>query len=142
MKDINKDEFVKVCETANTMSEAANKLNMNWKTFRRYAILFNCFKTNQGGKGGHKQRSSVPIQDILDNKVSYQTYKLKQRLFKEGFKENKCECCGISDWNGLPLNCELHHKDGNESNNNLDNLIILCPNCHSQTDNFRSKNKK
>lgn len=54
--------------------------------------------------------------------------------------ENKCSKCGITDWNGSPLNMELHHVDGNPSNNLLSNLVMLCPNCHAQTDNYRSKN--
>jgi 5-methylcytosine-specific restriction endonuclease McrA len=48
----------------------------------------------------------------------------------------------ISDWQGRPLSLELHHIDGNRQNHLLDNLVILCPNCHSQTDTFRAKNKK
>ena len=83
------------------------------------------------------------MQDILNGKhPEYQSFKLKNRLIKEGIKENKCECCGISEWNGKPLNLELHHIDGNSCNHLLDNLQLLCPNCHSQTDNFRSKNIK
>lgn len=50
--------------------------------------------------------------------------------------------CGIRDWNGRELVFELHHIDGNRNNNSLDNLMILCPNCHSQTDNFRNKSRK
>ena len=53
-----------------------------------------------------------------------------------------CEECGISEWMNKPISMELHHKDGNHNNNNLDNLEILCPNCHSQTDTFRSKKRK
>lgn len=142
MIEINETLFKDVCNNAKSMGAACATLQMNWKTFRRYAIKFGCFKTNQSGKGQTKNRPSISIADVLSNKVPYQTFKLKLRLFKEGLKENKCECCGISEWNGKPLNCELHHIDGNNANNNLDNLIILCPNCHSQTENFRSKNKK
>lgn len=142
MIEINEEVFKDVCNNSKSMGAACAKLQMNWKTFRRYAIKLGCFKTNQSGKGQTKNQPSVPIADILSNKVPCQSFKLKIKLFKEGLKENKCECCGISEWNGKPLNCELHHIDGNNSNNNLDNLIILCPNCHSQTENFRSKNKK
>lgn len=57
--------------------------------------------------------------------------KLKDKLIRDGLKENKCENCGISSWLGVDLVLELHHKNGNHYDNNLDNLIILCPNCHS-----------
>lgn len=59
------------------------------------------------------------------------SHKLKIKLIRDGLKENKCELCGVSIWRGVQLPLELHHKDGNHYNNNLDNLQILCPNCHS-----------
>lgn len=63
-------------------------------------------------------------------------------MIKEGYKEYKCECCGLTEWRGKPIPLELHHKDGNHDNNKLDNLEILCPNCHAQTDNYTGKNIK
>lgn len=68
-------------------------------------------------------------------------YRFKLKLIKSGVKENKCEKCGINSWNNKPLLCELHHIDGNNQNNDLNNLQILCPNCHAQTDFYRGKNK-
>lgn len=59
------------------------------------------------------------------------SHNLKLKLLKEGIKENKCERCGLTEWLGHPIPLELHHKDGNHYNNKLDNLEILCPNCHS-----------
>ena len=55
---------------------------------------------------------------------------------------SKCEICGASEWMGKPLALQVHHKDGDHTNNELENLQILCPNCHSQTDNYGSKNTK
>lgn len=54
---------------------------------------------------------------------------------------HKCEKCGIDKWMGDDIRLEVHHKDGKSKNNSLDNLVILCPNCHSQTNNYGSKNK-
>lgn len=54
---------------------------------------------------------------------------------------NCCWICGITEWNGKPLTLELEHKDGNSKNNNEDNVCLICPNCHSQTDTYKSKNK-
>ena len=51
----------------------------------------------------------------------------------------KCERCGTTEWLGQPINLEIHHIDGNHSNNELDNIQLLCPNCHSYTDNFRGR---
>ena len=66
----------------------------------------------------------------------------KNLLFKLKFKENKCEICGITEWLEKPIVCELHHINGNSTDNRVENLQILCPNCHSQTENFRNKNQK
>ena len=61
---------------------------------------------------------------------------LKKRLIRAGLKQDRCEICGISDWNGRPLTMELHHRNGNGLDNRLENLQLLCGNCHSQTDNW------
>lgn len=54
---------------------------------------------------------------------------------------DKCCECGILEWNNKPIILEIHHIDGDSKNNKLENLQLLCPNCHSQTDNHKSKNK-
>jgi len=51
-----------------------------------------------------------------------------------------CSVCGISDWNGKSITLELEHKNGNSLDNSLDNVCLLCPNCHSQTDTYKAKN--
>lgn len=73
---------------------------------------------------------------------SVQTNKLRRKLLKEGLKEHKCECCQNTIWNGQPIPLEVHHKDGDKDNNELENLQLLCPNCHALTDNYRGKNTK
>ena len=52
-----------------------------------------------------------------------------------------CECCGISEWNGKEIVLECDHKDGVRTNNKPSNLRLVCPNCHSQTDTFKGRNK-
>lgn len=64
----------------------------------------------------------------------------RKYLLQFGIKENKCEVCGISEWNGKPLMCQLHHLNGNRNDNRIENLQMLCPNCHSQTENYQNKN--
>ena len=56
-------------------------------------------------------------------------------------REYKCNRCKLSEWLKLPIPLEVHHKDGNYKNNNDDNLELLCPTCHSITDNYRGKNR-
>ena len=56
---------------------------------------------------------------------------LKQKLIAVGLKENKCEKCGLFEWLGEELPLELDHKNGNHFDNRIENLQILCPNCHA-----------
>jgi hypothetical protein len=67
---------------------------------------------------------------------------LKLRLLEAGAKENRCEECGISEWRGKRLSLALHHVNGDGLDNRIENLALLCPNCHSQTPNFGVKNWK
>ena len=64
---------------------------------------------------------------------------IKTILFED--RGNKCEVCGISEWNGKSLSLEIDHIDGIHTNNNPNNLRIICPNCHSQTDTYKARNK-
>jgi transposase-like protein len=64
---------------------------------------------------------------------------LKRYLFD--CRECKCEVCGIMQWMGKPAPLELDHKDGNSANNQLNNLRLICPNCHAQSDTYKGKNK-
>lgn len=68
--------------------------------------------------------------------------RLKSHLFRLGLLKNMCSCCGISEWQGKQLVCQLDHINGISTDNRLENLRILCPNCHSQTDTFSGKNAK
>lgn len=134
------------CANASSMTQAAAALSIHFGTFKRLAEKLGCYNANQGGKGHLKPKSEefkISLDEILEGKhPQYQTYKLKNRLIKEGLKENKCECCGIMDWNQAPLNMELDHIDGNRTNHSLRNLRMICPNCHAQTDTYRAKNIK
>jgi hypothetical protein len=67
---------------------------------------------------------------------------IKARLIAEGLKRYECETCGISEWRDEVLSLSLHHINGDRHDNRLENLALLCPNCHSQTPNFGSRNKR
>lgn len=86
--------------------------------------------------------SERPIEDYLSNKYAIHSHPLKKKLIRLGILEWKCSVCGIVDWNGKRISLELDHINGNHQDNSLDNLRIICPNCHSQTDNNCGKNVK
>ncbi len=140
---ISDDDFVKICQGSKSMAEAAAKLKLHFNSFKKRALELGCYKPNQAGIGIRKNTPKIPLIDIIEKNLfpHYQSFKLKKRLLGEGIKKNKCETCGITIWNGTQIQMELHHKDGNRTNHLLSNLQMLCPNCHSQTDNFRAKNK-
>ena len=65
---------------------------------------------------------------------------VRERLFSLGIKQYKCECCGLTEWRGKPIQIQVHHINGNRNDNRLENLQVLCPNCHAQTENYQAKN--
>lgn len=85
--------------------------------------------------------TKTPIEFVLNKDSLYSRTQLKKRLVEEGFKEYKCECCGITEWMNKPIELQIHHLNGISNDNRLSNLQLLCPNCHSATDNYRTKGK-
>lgn len=104
--------------------------------------------THFHGKGWRKDKTfpfvpKIPLQEILVEHSFFQSHKLKKRLFKEGLKQPKCELCGwaeVSVDGRIPI--ELDHINGIKTDNRIQNLRILCPNCHSLQVTHRGKNIK
>lgn len=80
------------------------------------------------------------IEELLVHGSTAQTNKLRHRLLRDGIFVHKCSVCKRKTWNKKSIPLELSHKDGDNSNNLIDNLELLCPNCHAQTDTYRGKN--
>jgi hypothetical protein len=75
---------------------------------------------------------------ITPNQTSGKAVIKKHMIRNNG---HRCEQCGLSEWQGSPIPLELDHIDGNPSNNDPNNLRILCSNCHAQTPTFRNKRR-
>jgi len=84
---------------------------------------------------------AIPLREVLVAGRRTSRYNLKLRLIAEGLKRHACEECGISEWQGNRLSLDLHHRNGDPADNRLENLNLLCPNCHSQTDTFGVRNR-
>ena len=145
---ISDEDFTKITENCQSMAHAAKMIGMSYSNFKKRAEKLGCFKPNQGLKGSKKPCSpdrKFLIEDILAGKYpQYQTYKLKRRLITGGYLEDKCSLCG---WDKKPEGaedtpCELDLIDGNPTNHRLENLRIICPNCHSLTNTYRFRRGK
>ncbi len=114
------------------------------KYIRQYDLSTKHFTGKVWNKGlKFPDRPLIDLKDILIKNSTYQSYKLKKRLFSVKLKKPKCEECGwakISPDGRLPL--ELDHVNGDRHDNRLKNLRILCPNCHSLQITHRGKNIK
>lgn len=79
---------------------------------------------------------------VIDCETSISTHTLKLRLLREKVFKNECSCCGITTWQGKPAPIQLDHINGKNTDNRLENLRLLCANCHAQTDTFAGKKKR
>jgi hypothetical protein len=93
-------------------------------------------------KGKSHNYGTRPLERILVHLKLENTWRLRNRLIREKVKTQQCERCGNSEWLGRPIPLELYHRDGDRTNNRLENLELLCPNCHAATDNYRGSKKK
>ena len=80
-----------------------------------------------------------PLEKLLPEGRNAST--LKRRLIDAGLLRNECSSCGLSEWQGKKLCVQIDHINGINTDNRLENLRMLCPNCHSQTDTFGARNK-
>jgi hypothetical protein len=97
--------------------------------------------TGQAWNRGQRLPARRPTEDYLANRVRIQSFKLKRRLLTSGLFAAQCAMCNGTHWLGQPMPLELDHIDGDKSNNRLDNLRMLCPNCHAFTPTYRGKNR-
>lgn len=139
-----KDRVITASKNAKSGSEAAALLDIKYSTYKKYAIKYNCFIKNQGGKGIPEKSfdRKISLSDILKGlHPQYQSNKLRIRLLQEKVFEHRCSNCNLSEWLNKPIPLELEHINGKSSDHRLENLTLLCPNCHSFTSTYRGKNK-
>lgn len=141
----------KLYNSCTSRSEILSKLGMctsgnNYKTLDKYVNQNNIdtswFDKNKKRNQTMFHGNKPDLKCVIENNFPYKGHSLKYWLINNGYKKHRCECCKREEWNGKKIPLELHHKDGNHNNNFLSNLQLLCPNCHSMTDNYGRRNMK
>lgn len=150
---INPELIQDALDSSSTWNEVGDKLGVEVKasTMRRVISYFglSVVKLKRNLVNLRKKNSSVGRYEGLDYdeliELTSSRLTIKRYIIKHGIIEYKCsikECGNIGEHLGRRLSLQLDHIDGDNSNNQLSNLRFLCPNCHSQTDTFGSKNIK
>lgn len=137
--------IVDLIKTSNSLYEVCKKLNKkptntNYKRLRNISKKYNV-DVSKMEKNKHQKRKPYTIDEVLcvDSKVN--SYKVRNLLLKNGIKEHRCESCKRTEWEGEIIPLQLHHINAINTDNRIENLMLLCPNCHALTDSYCGKNK-
>lgn len=128
-----KNEILQMILNGEPKSVIYEFLNCRPSTLEFYLKIFGItYKGNRGLKGKKISNGETSYKEYTENGKPINAHKLKNKLIKQKVKERKCEICGRTEWNDMEIPIELHHINGNHFDNSLENLQILCPNCHAQ----------
>lgn len=146
------EQFVELLKKSSTISEVLFKLgytvkgnswgysqvkrrmddlNLDYSIFKGKSAVINTNKLN-----------NVKKEDILKENCKHQRTVLRRYVIKNNLIPYKCAICGCTEWQGKTLSLELDHINGINNDNRLENLRFLCPNCHSQTSTYGSRNQQ
>lgn len=153
---LTKAEFQKICNQFDSLAGILRYFNLhegagNYRTLKRRIqeenINISHIALGNGTKG-KKLRPHKPFQEwskifLVKGKKYSSNIHIKERLLKEKILHNKCSICGLGDkWNERPIVHVMDHINGDSSDNRIENLRIVCPNCNSQLDTFSGRNIK
>lgn len=150
LKKYTLEQLKEAIETSISIRQVLFKLNLveqggNYSTFHKAVKYYNLDTSHFTGQNmtGRKFPSRrKPIEEYLVNESTIKSNELKKYLLDDKIFEYKCYKCNLTTWNNLPIPLELEHINGVHSDNRLENLTLLCPNCHAQTETYRGKNIK
>jgi len=143
------DNLKNAVKNSRSIRQVLDKLGIvpaggNYQTVKRRIAKYSIDTSHFGGQSWNKGKITGPKKSVhfyLTKNSVVQSFRLKKRLLSENVFEHKCSKCKQTKWLNYSIPLELHHIDGDHYNNELINLILLCPNCHALTDNYRGKNK-
>lgn len=145
---VSDDEFSRIISSSKTYTEILEKFGLknrgsNHKTVKKRIALLGLRFNSRGYNKALSDFRKKPLSHYLKTGSIVSNTYLKKRLINEGVLEEKCAVCGLAPmWNGRHLSLHLDHKNGDPTDNELKNIRLVCPNCHSQTDNYCGKSKK
>jgi hypothetical protein len=116
----------------------------NYKMLKRTLEAHQIDTSHFNGRGWSRGKTLGPRRNVLDSLTSgskVSSHALRNRLLHAGIFEARCYGCDRTTWLGHPIPLELEHINGVHEDNRLENLTILCPNCHALTPTYRSKNR-
>lgn len=140
-----KEQLQNLVKTSSSLTEVLKKQNkaVSGTSVKLLKETLNLYNIDYHFLNEKEISKKIPTVNLLVENSNYQSSKLKKRLVEEGIKKDVCELCGCpNNWNGKPLVLQLDHINGDHSDNRLENLRIVCPNCHSQTETFSNKRAK
>ncbi|HEY5501732.1 MAG TPA: HNH endonuclease signature motif containing protein [Candidatus Anoxymicrobiaceae bacterium] len=147
------EELVEAIRTSRSIRQALMKVGIapyggNYATVRMLIEKYQIDTSHMTGQGwnkgdimGLKAYTTYSLEEILIQNSHYaNTSDLRKRIIAAGLKEAVCEKCWLGEWNGKKISLELNHINGDRFDHRIENLELLCPNCHAQTHTYRGKN--
>lgn len=149
-RPVSPENLRRAVEESDSVAAALNRIgwpvtSASRKRFAALSVAYGLDLSHFLGQASHRGKRYPervrPASDYLKaNGPRIESHRLKRKLLDEGIFDPQCATCGGTTWQGVPIPLELEHKNGNRTDNRLNNLELLCPNCHALTPTYRGRN--